>query len=157
MRTRALILATAALLALPGCAPSRAVGMSFVTFMVDTFRSVNEDDLNLPVHVTIYLDNISGTDLFTVDGNTGNQNIFPFDVPGDLTVPGSYPTSPVTQKVYFDMKNQDFVLRAKATFTGDFGMAVRCRVYDSAGRLTGTEATEYIDHPRDTKTVECKY
>lgn len=143
-------------ISLAACAiptPPAAAPGNHVTFIISVFRSINEEELNVPVHATFYLEP-SDADLFVIDKNTGKPMTFPFEPPGDPTIPGSWPNSPIEQPMYFD-SHEGFVFRVKASLSGEFGLALRCTVFDRRGLPTGTTDTKYIEHLRDTINVEC--
>lgn len=157
MYKRMSIVGVTALLVLTGCTlpPPAAAPGNHVTFYIEVFRSINEQELNVPVHVTIKMEPPK-PDLIIVDKNSGMAMTFPFEVPGDPNVPGSYPLSPVIQPIYFDRREPDeFKFTAIATLTEEFGVALSCKAYDRDGLRLGVVATKYIDHLRDTITVEC--
>jgi hypothetical protein len=159
---RKLAVCALAVLALAGCdgigsAPTVYQPGNHVTFVVDVFRLATEEQLNVPVHTTVYLEP-PRPDLHMVDKGTGQPMTFPFEVPSQVkgSPPGTYPTSPIEQSVFFDYRDPgEFIFRVKATFTGEFGMTLRCRAYDRDNRPIGTIDFKSIDHPRDTVSVEC--
>jgi hypothetical protein len=141
----------------PGGGGSSAGGMTVITFIIDVYDAKTGNTLNVPAHTTIYLETVADSDIFTVDGKTGAADVFPFDVPGDPNIPGSYPITPVRQNVYYDTRNGDFRLTAKATVTGPAGTVIRCSVEDIHEDEIAPGNTILILNQVDTLTVECSY